>query len=86
MENQRLKFNGVLDCETFGDRNRQYFLDIKQTANKRPYLAITRRDQTEDNPCTRSQVTLFEDDLQFFVEAVTMLLGRYATGNLGISC
>ena len=86
MENQRLKLNGVLDYETFGDRNRQYFLDIKQTANKRPYLAIIRRDQTGDDTCTRSQIILFEDDLQFFVEAVTMLLGRYATGNLGISC
>jgi DNA repair protein RadC len=86
MENKKTKLTDILDTEMFGDDRRQYYLDIKQTKNSKHYLRITNRRQEPDETYKRTQIILFEEDLPFFVEAVTMLLGRHATGNLGISC
>lgn len=86
MENQKTKFTNILDTEMFGDGRRQYYFDIKKAKNNKHYLRITDRRQAPDDTFVRSQIILFEEDLGFFVEAITMLLGRHATGNLGISC
>ncbi len=86
MEKQRTKFTNILDTEMFGDEREQYYFDIKKAANQKHYLRITNRRQEADATYKRTQIILFEDDLAFFVEAVTMLLGRHATGNLGVSC
>ena|GEM_PF-1454755 len=85
MEKSKAKFNYVLDTEMFGNEREQYYFDIKKSKNQKHYLRITNRRQ-EGNTYSRSQIVLFEEDLPFFVEAITMLLGRHATGNLGISC
>ena len=86
MKKQTTKFTNVLDTEMFGDERRQYYFDIKKAKNDKYYLRITDRRQAPDETFIRSQVILFEDDLGFFVEAIIMLLGRHATGNLGASC
>jgi len=86
MEKQKSKFTNILDTEMFGDDHEQYFFDIKKAKNHKHYLRITNRRQEADETYKRTQIVLFEEDLAFFVEAVTMLLGRHATGNLGISC
>ena len=79
------KPTGILDSESFNSNNRQYFFDIKQTKNKKYYLRITRRDQENDETFKRRDIIFFEEDIQFLVEAITMLLGRYSAGQLGAS-
>jgi len=86
MQKQKPKLTNIIDTEMFGDDQEQYYLDIKKAKNNKHYLRITNRRQEAGETYKRSQVVLFEEDLPFFVEAITMLLGRYATGNLGISC
>jgi len=86
MEKKKTKLTNILDSEMFGDDRGQYFFDIKLTKNKKHYLRITNRRQEPNETFKRAQIIFFEDDLPFFVEAISMLLGRHATGNLGISC
>jgi len=86
MEKQKPKFTNILDSEMFGDEREQYYFDIKKATNQQHYLRITNRRQELDASYNRTQIVLFERDLQFFVEAITMLLSRHATGNHGISC
>ena len=85
MKKPQNKLTGILDTEGFGSQNRQYYLDIKQTSSRRYYLRITRRDQTAEETFQRHEIIFFEEDIQFLVEAMTMLLGRYSAGQLGIS-
>lgn len=76
----------MLDSEMFGHRNKQYYFDIKKGKNDAIFLQITNRNPAVADAYKRTHIILFEDDLPFFVEALTMLLGRHATGNLGASC
>lgn len=85
MEKQRTKLTGILDSEMFGNPERQYFFDIKKAKNQCHYLRITRRDQKEAAIFKRTEIIFFEDDINFFVEAITMLLGRYSAGQMGTS-
>jgi hypothetical protein len=74
--NAKSKFSNLLDSETFGEGNNRYFIDLKQTAGHAPYLRITR----SENYDSRSQIIIFEPDLHFFVEALSMVLGRLTAG------
>jgi DNA repair protein RadC len=85
MEKRKTKFTNVLDSEMFGDDRRQYYFDIKKAKNNKHYLRITDRRQEPDETYKRTQIILFEDDLGFFVEAVSMLLGRFSAGQIGAS-
>ncbi len=86
MQNQRKKLSGILDSEMFGTEKTQYYFDTKKAKSQKHYLRITRRDQQDTDTFKRTQIILFEDDLGFFVEALSMLLGRYSSGTMGISC
>jgi DNA repair protein RadC len=86
MEKTKNLFRNVLDTVMFGNENKQYYFDIKKGKNEALFLQITNRNLTVDDQYKRTHIILFEDDLAFFVEALTMLLGRYASGNLGASC
>jgi DNA repair protein RadC len=79
-------FQNVLDTEMFGNENKQYYFDIKKGKNEAVFLQITSRNLKVADAYKRTHIILFENDLAFFVEALTMLLGRHATGNLGASC
>jgi DNA repair protein RadC len=72
--------NYNLDSEMFGENGRYYFLDLNMAGNATHYLAITRSDKLEDNKYRRSRLILFEEDIPFFVEALTMMLTRYSHG------
>ena len=85
MTNQQHKRTGILDSEGFTNRNRAYYFDIKQSRDQQYYLRITRRDQLEEETYQRREIIFFEEDISFMVEAITMLLGRYSAGQLGIS-
>jgi DNA repair protein RadC len=75
----------ILDSESFGDERRNYFLDIKKAKNNTHYLRITRSDTLEEeHTYKRSSIILFEDDLNFFIEALTMVLGRFSSGNMPV--
>jgi hypothetical protein len=66
-----------VDSETFGEGARHYFLDVLTAQNNSRYLRISRSDfDHESGGYRRSQVIVFEEDLFFLVEALTMLLGR----------
>jgi DNA repair protein RadC len=86
MENKKTMFANILDTETFGNDTSQYFFDNKKAKNKNNYLQITNLQQNGNQTSKRTHIILFEDDLEFFLEALTMLLSRHATGNHGISC
>ena len=85
MQKQKPKLTNIIDTEMFGDDQEQYYLDIKKAKNNKHYLRITNRRQEADEPFKRTQIIFFEDDLPFFVEAISMLIGRHAAGNLGVS-
>ena len=80
METQNCKLTHILDTEMFGNEKRQYFFDIKKTRRQKHYLRITRRDRATNNTYDRAQIVFFEEDLLFFVEAISMLLGRFSNG------
>ncbi|TSJ38906.1 hypothetical protein FO440_20625 [Mucilaginibacter corticis] len=85
MENKALLQN-ILDSEHFDGECGHYFIDIKRASNANHFLCITRLHPVIDHSIRRSQVILFEEDIPFFMEAITMLLSRYASGNLGAAC
>ncbi len=64
----------------FGENGRLYFVDLLKGKNDKPYLQITRADYKAKEKYERSSVILFEDDFEFFVEAVSMVLRRYSHG------
>jgi hypothetical protein len=69
------------DTEFFGDGDRFYFIDVVKQAEDRHFVAITRSDRDPAGKgYRRSQVILFEDDLPIFIEALTMVLGRFSAG------
>jgi DNA repair protein RadC len=69
--------NNLLDSESIGENGRYYFLDIRVTADRQRYLSITRSDRLPDESgYQRKRIVLFENDLFFFVEALSMLLTR----------
>ena len=69
-----------LDSEMFGEEGRLYYVDLMEASNKKPYLQITRADYKAKERYERSSIILFEDDFEFFVEAVAMVLRRYSCG------
>ena len=80
MKNGNKKLTNILDSEVFGNNGRQYCFDIKKARNNTSFLQITRLDHRGDETFRRTQVIFFEDDLPFFVEAVSMLLSRFSHG------
>jgi hypothetical protein len=67
-----------LDSEMFGEEGRLYFVDLMKAKNNKPYLQITRADHQGTIQYARSSVILFEEDFEFFAEAVAMVLRRYS--------
>jgi hypothetical protein len=75
-----LKKSNIIDSEHFGESSEHYFVDLKVSRNRRTYLKITRRNSTPGTPYDGSAVILFEDDFAFFIEALSMVMGRYSHG------
>jgi len=69
-----------LDSEMFGEEGRLYFVDLMKAKNNKPYLQITRADYKAKVRYERSSVILFEEDFEFFAEALAMVLRRYSYG------
>jgi len=69
-----------LDSEMFGEKGRHYFIDLNVARNHSRYLRITRSDKAEGDQYQRTQLILFEEDFGFFIEALSMVLGRFSHG------
>lgn len=72
--------NYTLDWEYFGDDRDRYVVNLRMARNQRTYLKITRKKNDADSPYHLSSIILFEEDFEFFVEAVSMILTRYTHG------
>jgi hypothetical protein len=82
MEGVKINFP-TLASETFSHGRKHYFIDVKRAANDTHFLLITSSEQFQNNPARyRRTIQLWEEDLAMFVEALTMVLGRLAYGDL----
>jgi DNA repair protein RadC len=77
MENNK-QTGWILESEMFGEGKRHYFIDMKKARNNSNYLRISRTDKVAENKFQRSGLVIFEQDMRFFVEALTMVLGRWS--------
>ena len=77
-------FTPIVDSESFGRKTNHYFIDLKKTKDNRPFLSIT-QSKAKDDSFVRHQVIIFESDLHFFMEALTMLIGRFSAGETQIN-
>lgn len=72
-----------LASEMFGHGRKHYFIDIKKAVNNSHFLLITSSEQfPHDDKYRRQTIRLWEEDLAMFVEALSMVLGRLAHGDL----
>jgi hypothetical protein len=61
---------GELFSEKIRAGNRTYFFDAKKAANGKPYVKFTESKwSSKDETRTRSQLMVFEDDLEKFAKA-----------------
>lgn len=71
-----------LASESFGHGKKHYFFDIKKANNNTHFLLITSSEKYDEGQYHRRTIQLWEEDLGFFVEALTMILGQLAYGEL----
>ncbi|MES2112721.1 MAG: UPF0758 domain-containing protein [Bacteroidota bacterium] len=71
-----------LASESFGHGKKHYFIDVKKAKNDTHFLLITSSEQYVEGQFQRNTVQLWEEDLAFFVEALSMILGQLAYGEL----
>lgn len=73
----------TLASETFSHGRKHYFIDVKKAANDTHFVLITSSEQFRNHTTRyRRTIQLWEEDLSMFVEALTMVLGRLAYGDL----
>jgi DNA repair protein RadC len=71
-----------LASETFSHGKKHYFIDIKKASNDTHFLLITSSEQYDGDKYHRRTIQLWEEDLGFFVEALSMILSQLAYGEL----
>ena len=71
-----------LASETFSHGKKHYFFDIKKASNNTHFLLITSSERYNGDQFQRRTIQLWEEDLGFFVEALTMILRQLAHGGL----
>lgn len=71
-----------VDSESFAHGRTHYFIDVKKAANDSYFLLITSSEKYDGDQFRRQTVQLWEEDLAFFVEALSMVLSRM-TGDDG---
>jgi DNA repair protein RadC len=73
----------TLATETFSHGRKHYFIDVKKASNDSHFVLITSSEQFANDPqYYRRTIQLWEEDLAKFVEALSMVLGRLAYGEL----
>jgi hypothetical protein len=73
----------TLASETFSHGRKHYFIDVKKAVNDTHFVLITSSEQfRNDDKYYRRTIQLWEEDLAMFVEALSMVLGKMAYGEL----
>lgn len=75
----------ILDYESFGEGKRRFYIDLKMANNQSHYIRITRSDTVGENLYQRTQLVIYESDLPFLLEALSMLLYRYTHRQLALT-
>ncbi|MEO3404914.1 DUF3276 family protein [Mucilaginibacter sp. CAU 1740] len=65
-----------VDSKSFSHGKKHYFIDVKKAVNDSCFLLITSSEQYDTDKFHRQTVQLREEDLAFFVEALSMVLSR----------
>jgi hypothetical protein len=60
----------VLAMESFGHREKTYFFDLMRSVNGSLYLKIARSDKLRDESYYKQEVVVFEENFEFFREAM----------------
>ena len=60
-----------LYSERLSTRDRHYFIDVKESARKTPYLIITESRKDNNGGFRHERVMVFKDDIDKFQEALT---------------
>jgi len=68
-----MKASQLLESETFGSGNRNYFIDFKRSANNSDFIRISRSDRQGDHSYNKSSVVIFEEDFFLLIESFSML-------------
>lgn len=71
-----------LASETFSHGKKHYFIDVKKASNDTHFLLITSSEKYDEDKYHRRTIQLWEEDLGFFVEALSMILSQLAYGEL----
>lgn len=71
-----------LASESFSHGRKHYFIDIKKAVNDTHFLLITSSEKYDDHKYDRRTVQVWEEDLGFFVEALSMILRQLAHSQL----
>lgn len=71
-----------LATESFSHGKKHYFIDVKKASNDTHFLLITSSEKFAEDKYHRRTIQLWEEDLGFFVEALSMVLRQLAHGEL----
>lgn len=71
-----------LASETFSHGKKHYFIDVKKASNDTHFLLITSSEKYDEDKFYRRTIQLWEEDLGFFVEALSVILSQLAHGEL----
>jgi DNA repair protein RadC len=71
-----------LASETFSHGQKHYFIDVKKASNDTHFLLITSSEKYDEDKYQRRTIQLWEEDLGYFVEALSMILSQLAYGQL----
>lgn len=81
MENAQKTNYPNLVSESFGHGRKHYFIDVKKAANDTHFVLVTSSEQYADKQYHRQTIQLWEEDLAFFVEALSMVLTQMTCGD-----
>jgi DNA repair protein RadC len=71
--------NLVTEC--FGHGKKHYFIDVKKAVNDSHFILVTSSERYDENKYHRQTIQLWEEDLAFFVEALSMVLTQMTCGD-----
>ena len=70
-----------LVSESFGHGKKRYFIDVKKAVNDTHFILVTSSEEYADKQYHRQSIQLWEEDLAFFVEALSMVLTQMTCGD-----
>lgn len=69
-----------LASESFGNGKKHYFIDVKKAVNDTHFILVTSSEKYDTDKYYRQTVQIWEEDLAFFVEALSMVLTQMTCG------